>query len=112
MAGSISLAVLENLVHMQRDDFPVRYVVVGAVIPTSIKVLTEDRLKARYGEREPCLLGDCWFDNGDSAVLRVRSAVVRAEFNYLLNPTHRDFSKVITEVPLPFVFDERLFRTE
>lgn len=97
---------------MRRDDFPVGYVVVGAVIPTSIKVVTEDRLKARYGELQSYLLGDRWFDNGESAVLRVKSAVVPAEFNYLLNPTHHDFFKVVTEVPMPFVFDARLFRTK
>ena len=112
MAESISLAVLENLVHMSRDDFPVGYVVVGAVIPTSIKVITQDRLKARYGALQPYLLGDRWFDNCESAVLRVKSAVVPDEFNYLLNPTHHDFSKIVAEVPVPFVFDERLFRTE
>ncbi len=33
MAESISLAVLENLVHMSRQDFPANYVSVAAVLP-------------------------------------------------------------------------------
>lgn len=34
MADSISLAVFENLVHLNREDFPVGYVVIGAVVPS------------------------------------------------------------------------------
>ena len=38
MAQSVSLAVLENLVHMGREDFPVGYVVVGAIIPDTLEI--------------------------------------------------------------------------
>jgi RES domain-containing protein len=38
MAQSISLAVLENLVHMSRRDFPTGYVAVAAVIPNVVDV--------------------------------------------------------------------------
>jgi RES domain-containing protein len=36
MAESIALAVLENLVHMTRQDFPRGYVCVAAVLPDGI----------------------------------------------------------------------------
>jgi hypothetical protein len=42
-------------------------------------------------------------------VLRVRSAVIADEFNFLLNPEHPDFKKIVGEQPVPFVFDGRLF---
>ena len=41
MAESVALAVLENLVHMSRQDFPIGYVCVGAVIPDSMNIATE-----------------------------------------------------------------------
>ena len=37
MAESIALAVLENLVHMTRQDFPRGYVCVAAVLPDGIR---------------------------------------------------------------------------
>jgi hypothetical protein len=39
MAQSISLAVLENLVHMSKVDFPVGYVTVSALIPDGLNIL-------------------------------------------------------------------------
>jgi RES domain-containing protein len=54
-------------------------------------------------------LGDYWIDNELSAVLRVPSAVVPAESNYLLNPRHLDFAQIATGDPVTFEFDERLF---
>ena len=41
MAESVALAVLENLVHMEREDFPTGYVVVGAIIPNTLTILSE-----------------------------------------------------------------------
>jgi RES domain-containing protein len=108
MAQSVSLAVLENLVHMSKEDFPVGYVTVSALIPDGLHILSEDDFKDGpvVGPRE---LGDLWFDLAASAVLRVPSAVIPDEFNFLLNPHHTDFERIIAEAAIPFVFDERLF---
>ena len=40
MAQSVSLAVLENLVHMAREDYPSGFVLVDAEIPDHVGVLT------------------------------------------------------------------------
>lgn len=111
MAESISLAVLENLVHMSRADFPTGYVSIAATIPDSVAIATDDDPRKRFGDIEPSRLGDLWLDGRISAVLRVRSVVVRTEFNYVLNPVHPDFDAITAETPVPFQFDERLFRT-
>ena len=108
MAESVALAVLENLVHMKRQDFPSGYVVVGATIPDSIQILSVADIAVEGFER-PQQLGDIWLDTRKSAVLRVPSVIVASEFNYLLNPRHQDFSRIVAEVPLPFTFDARLF---
>jgi RES domain-containing protein len=109
MAESVALAVLENLVHMRRKDFPTGYVVVGAAIPTQMEILSEDRLRAEYGDLSTQALGDRWVVSQRTAILRVKSVVVPGECNYLLNPKHPDFPLIVAELPIPFRFDERLF---
>ena len=52
--------------------------------------------------------GSTWAAEARSAVLRVPSAVVAGEFNYLLNPAHPDFSRIALSPPEPFSFDPRL----
>ena len=103
MASSIPLAILENLVHMSRQDFPKGYVVVSAVIPEDLEILSlADDAKSPVG-------GDEWFDSQASAVLRVSSVVVPGESNFLLNPAHPDFERIAVEPARLFEFDPRLF---
>lgn len=52
--------------------------------------------------------GDDWAAGGSSAALRVPSAVVPGEFNYLLNPAHPEFVHIRRGRPEPFAFDSRL----
>jgi RES domain-containing protein len=109
MAESISLAVIENLVHLSKEDFPSGYVTVTATIPDHVKILAEEELRTGFPTLNPGQLGDRWIASLESAVLRVRSAVIREEHNYLLNPDHPQFSEIVVESTMPFVFDERLF---
>jgi len=110
MAESIALAVLENLVHMSRQDFPAGYVCVAANLPNGLPLLSEQELRRRYQlELNSKALGDWWIDSLTSAVLVVPSTVIAGESNYLLNPAHRDFSKIAIEPPALFHFDPRLF---
>jgi RES domain-containing protein len=55
---------------------------------------------------------DQWIDTCASAVLQVPSTAVPAEHNYLLNPKHPEFNEIIIEMPVPFEFNERLFRSD
>jgi len=45
MAESIALAVLENLVHMTRQDFPGGYACVAAALPDGISMIREKDLR-------------------------------------------------------------------
>lgn len=103
MASTISLAILENLVHMSRQDFPTGYVVVSAVIPEDLEILSLAE------DENPPQGGDEWFDSQASAVLRVSSVVVPGESNFLLNPAHPDFERIVMEPARLFEFDARLF---
>ena len=112
MAGSVSLAVLENLVHMNRQDFPVGYAVVGATIPGTLEIVSLEELPTEYRRLSPLEVGNRWIDTQQSAILRVPSVVVPHEFNYLLNPRHPHFTEVVPEIPIPFSFDTRLFQRQ
>jgi RES domain-containing protein len=54
---------------------------------------------------------EAWFRERRSVVLRVPSVMIPSEWNYVLNPEHPDFGKVVRIVDArPFMFDERLLR--
>jgi RES domain-containing protein len=53
-------------------------------------------------------VGDNWVRSGRSAVLKLPSAVVPEEFNYVLNPAHPDFGKISIGKPRVFKADPRL----
>ena len=111
MAESIALAVLENLVHMPRQDFPTGYVVVTVEIANDIGVLTDEEVRTICGLHgsQSTQVGDAWIVQRLSAVLRVPSVVVSGASNYLFNPGHVEFRRIVVATPVPFGFDARLF---
>lgn len=112
MAQSIALAVLENLVHMSRQDFPTGYVCVAAIISDRISLIEESELRAtsRLDDFTTQQLGNWWLDSRMTAVLKVPSSVVTGEYNFMLNPAHPDFPLIQVEPAAIFHFDERLFK--
>lgn len=54
------------------------------------------------------LIGDSFILDSKHLVLKVESAVVQDEYNYLINPRHRLFSEVKTIEVQEFRFDSRL----
>lgn len=53
-------------------------------------------------------LGNQWLLEMKSAILKVPSAIVDREYNYLLNPAHPDFITIKVLDVTPFNFDSRL----
>jgi RES domain-containing protein len=111
MAQSVALAILENLVHMSRQDYPTGYVVITANIPDHVRVLDHANVLFADPDKpdQTVKLGDLWVQSQASAVLRVPSAVVIGESNYLINPNHLDFAQIEVNPPAPLNFDPRLF---
>jgi RES domain-containing protein len=56
-------------------------------------------------------IGDNWLLNRETAVLKVPSAIIDLEFNYLFNPSHPEFDKIKIISIRPFCFDARLKST-
>ncbi len=115
-AGSLALAALEMLVHLDDDSLLSAYSFVAAQVPPELILPIEAyRLLPKNWSASPAPLaihriGDDWAREKASAVLEVPTAIVPLERNYLLNPSHADFSKIVLGKPQRFAFDERLRR--
>jgi RES domain-containing protein len=112
-AGSMALATLELLVHVQSEDVLARYVCFEVTFEEElVKVLSPGLLPARWWQARPSAalrrLGDDWAASLDRPILRVPSAVVRAEWNYLLNPLHPEFTRIKIGPRQPLRMDKRL----
>jgi RES domain-containing protein len=113
-AGSLALAALEMLVHLDDDDLILAYSYIAAEIPAELILpVTAFRSLPKNWNSSPTpdslqQLGDDWIREKISAVLEVPTAILPREKNYLLNPAHPDFSKIKIEKPERFEFDERL----
>lgn len=114
-AQSRSLAVLEVAVHLDlSEDLPTDRYLVKIEIPEDLEILTlqKDDLPMGWDAKPPRKLsqriGDEFISGMTAPVLRVPSSIIEDEFNFLLNPLHRDFDKIASVESRPFVFDERL----
>ncbi len=99
LGGSLALASVELLVHLRVPDVLRQY----RKLPVGIPEELIQRLHVRDLPREwaaPALhartqaVGDRWLESEESAVLRVPSAVVPSEVNYVANPSHPDFDRI------------------
>ena len=109
-AGTLSLAMLERL--GQRRNLG-RTLCVEAEVPAELAV---DDLMARppqnwrpLGSPEAVAEGGRWLASGRSPLLRVPSALVPREANYLVNPAHPDASRIRVGPPEMLEWDARLF---
>jgi RES domain-containing protein len=112
-AQTQSLAVLEMLVHLGGPELLQKYVLIGVEIEKSLVGEVEISELPRNWRANPAPVGlrrfgDDWVARGTSAVLRVPSALVPGENNFLINPAHADFRKLVVRDAIGFEFDERL----
>jgi RES domain-containing protein len=111
-AGSISLAVLEMLVHLQGAGRLPDYRLIEAQFDESlIQVLNRARLPRGWRWFPPPTklrqMADRWVRAARSAVLQVPS-VLTGEPNFLLNPAHPDFARIRIGKPVRLALDTRL----
>lgn len=112
-AESRSLAALEILANtLDRDALACRpWVCAWADIPASLLEIPQ-RLPDDWRSHPPPsstrAFGDAWLAAASAPALRVPSAVIGGEFNYLLNPRHPAFAQIRLGPPEPFSFDPRL----
>lgn len=111
LAGCLALAALEILVHVKRQQELGGYVKIRVEVSENlVGAAGELPVNWRQGRTpdETRALGDAWLRAGETLLLRVPSVVIPEEFNYLLNPRHRDFGELTFGDAAPFSFDPRL----
>ena len=111
--ASRSLTILEKLVHTDPAELPDDQVLITVDIPEDVRVETIALAAVPATWTAPldsgCMsLGDTWLDRAQAAVLRVPSAIVPEECNYLINPLHADAARITVKDTRAFEFDERL----
>jgi RES domain-containing protein len=115
VAGSRSLAMLEMLVHLQSQELLNRYVLYEVTFDNSLTTAVDPTTLPRTWRKSPPpegiqQIGDLWIAAAKSAILRVPSAIVPTEWNYLLSPAHPNFAKIKIGPKQPLQFDPRLIK--
>lgn len=114
VAPSVSLAMLEILVHVNREDVPEGQRVLAFELPDdAIHALPEREWPVHWNELPyhdaVRAVGDAFVREGRHLAIRVPSAVARGEFNILINPVHPRFGEIVLLSDDELALDPRLF---
>ena len=114
-AGNRSLAMAEVAVHFSLGTLPSNFKMMTIEIPSTVSVmsLSEKKLPEGWNSFPSPVntrqFGDRFILENGVAVLKVPSVVRPGDFNYLINPFHKDMSKIRIVSVEDFLFDKRLF---
>jgi RES domain-containing protein len=113
-AESIALAFLENMVRRQGIGFNADFKTMILEVPDDIKIqaIKAEKLPkgwrniTDYSKCQP--VGNRWYDEAASLLLKVPSAVLPESFNYVINSLHPDFKRVRLLKVTDLIPDERI----
>ena len=113
-AESKALACLENVVHRNSKGLQKNFMQMNILVPDEIEMKEikigglnpdwKEFMRMSYTQS----IGDEWVRAGETAILKVPSAIVPGDSNFLLNPAHKDFKKIKLLKTLAFQFDSRI----
>lgn len=110
---SIALCVTEIAVHVPLGILAKDYQLIHIEIPDEdfleIKRLPKDWRSLPHSNSTQ-MIGDKFLKEHKHLVFKVPSAAVQGEFNYLVNPRHKNFNQIKILKIENFNFDERLFK--
>jgi RES domain-containing protein len=110
-----SLALLEYFVHLDEHDPPSDLVLAIAEVPND---LSRDRVeisnlpanwRAPAAPPELTEIGDLFVRQGEKCLLLVPSVLAPKEHNWLINPAHPEFSRIVIQESEPLAYDPRMF---
>jgi RES domain-containing protein len=112
--SSIALCAWEYWVHLPpaitllQNAFSVATI---EIPDTSILTIKATDLPTDWETDEGVLfpITDAWIEENKHLVMQVPSAIIQNEWNYLINPLHALFTKVLLKSVAPFAFDKRAF---
>lgn len=112
LASSRSLAVLESLAHLSPTNLPDDIFMLIIEVANDFMEVNIKTLPDNWNEYpEPNILkqiGNSFLQKNEPLLLKVPSAIVKEEFNYLMNPLHPKVTEVKIISKSPFLFDRRL----
>jgi RES domain-containing protein len=110
-ASSRALATLELLAHrnaiMPKAPYKLMHMEFDERLVTSIGKLPK-QWNTIAGMHKTQALGAAWYQKQGSVVLKVPSALIKDEYNFVINVNHPDFKKVSLVRTENFVWDGRL----
>ena len=113
-AESRALATLEVSVHLDlSEDLPTDRFYVEIEIPEEISILEVNLadLPDDWDAKPPTIttqiIGDDFVNYNEAAILKVPSSIVPQEFNYLINPNHKEANKIRIINSTRMFFDTR-----
>jgi RES domain-containing protein len=114
-AQSRALAMAEVAVHLTLATLPSDYVMIEIEIPDNIKIkeIEPEELPNNWNSypssNDTQKMGDDFIHSNEFCVLKVPSAVVKGDFNFLINPYHNEFKQINIVEVTAFPFDKRIF---
>jgi RES domain-containing protein len=112
--SSLSTTVLEMLANGQKiSDLRSHYHYTSVLVDTTKaesvpNTFSDDSANWKKAILQSRDLGSLWIKSKRSLLLAVRSAALTTETNYLINPSHADFAKLIFRQPMPIPLDPRI----
>jgi len=115
-SSSLALACLENLVHRSGEGLSENFSAITITIDGNFtqSEISEDELPSDWTTLSNYSItqkiGREWVEGRKSLVLKVPSALIASECNYLINPQHPEFNQVQLIGHQPFHFDSRFLK--
>lgn len=115
-AQNRALAMAEVAVHLTLATMPSGFAMITIEIPDDLDVyvLENKELPKAWNtfpeHFETQKIGDRLIRENKFCLIKVPSAVVKGEFNYLINPYHKDFQRIKIIHQEDFPFDKRIFK--
>ena len=115
-SASRALCAIEIVVHVPAGIIPKDYFMVSISIPDNeaIDTINLKNLPANWNNNpisgSTQRIGNAFLAEQKALALKVPSAIIKDEWNYIINPMHPNFKKVKIINIEPFTFDTRLFR--
>jgi len=110
---NISLAVLEVLVHTKMFKSLPDFSLATIEIPKTIEpvIITNEKLKRNWKDdiSYTQFIGNEFLKSLQGVVLKIPSAIIGEENNFLINPKHPEISKLKIVSSKEFEFDKRLY---
>jgi len=111
---SQALCILEKLVHVDTDLLPKNLEMAEIEVPDEMPmdVFTDPDKKVAFNsfptQDYTQKIGDRFIRENKFLLLKVPSIISRRDFNYLINPGHKDFGAIKITTVEPFGFDTRI----